>query len=167
MKHHAHMGELVVVTCEGRRLRFKQKGTAKSYGAKPNPAIRREGPRLLAARFLVGFNVGGKPKWKLDDLIEVVTDYHKGGMSFVAQKGVWAPLDGPRDEEDSAQVIIMNDAGVDKTPFVDGMVTLGETIASRLQQSEVFLDIQERGIVTDSFTVTSAGAVPAEGAASP
>lgn len=150
---HASLGPATIMTGDGDLLRFKPKGPIQHHGAKPNPTTPRKGLRTISARFFVDFNVEGK-RWKMDDLVKVVTDHRNGAASFIAQMGVWAPKEGPREVEDSAQILIFNDAELGLEAFKEEMVVLGETIAREMKQYEVYLDIQERGVLVDGYVVT-------------
>src|SRR6185369_3253819 len=55
----------------------------------------------LAARLFVGLNVGGKKKWKIQDVINVTrrirqAQGHSPNASFVAQKGVYQSFGGTK-----------------------------------------------------------------------
>src|SRR4029077_457237 len=155
-KHHCHLGQTRLQRSNGDHFTFKPRGEVKEINpaSKANPVKRRTGDQLLAARFFVGLNVGDKPTHSFEDVIKAVTDIRKGAASFIAQRGVYAPHVGPRVEEDSVQILIFNDAGINREAFTDEMIILGEELAAKLKQEEIYLDIQNRGIVEDSFTVT-------------
>jgi hypothetical protein len=150
-KYHAHLGQTRLCHSNGDYFTFKPRGSVKPYAQLWK--WRRTVDQLLAARLVVGLNVGDKPTWSFEDVIKAVTDIRKGAASFIAQRGVYAPQVGPRVEEDSVQIIIFNDVGVNREAFTDEMIVLGEELAGKLKQEEIYLDIQNRGIVEDSFTV--------------
>lgn len=134
-------------------------------GATPNPASwRSAGKETLAARIFVGFNVGGKARWDVDDLVRVVREtreeeHQKPDASFVAQKGIYTHHQpGKRAkviEEDGAQVVIIRMPGESDAKFRRNMVALAETIAERMHQAEVVLELQRGGVVQQVMGVTA------------
>jgi hypothetical protein len=115
---------------------------------------RRDGDELLSARFFVGMNVNRKPRWTMEDVIAIVTRLQPAGASFVAQRGVWISKKRGREEEDSAQVLIMNTAGKSRRQFVREMRAVAEALVDKLKQEAVYLDIQDRGVVVEAYTST-------------
>lgn len=152
----ANMGA-VTIRDRGAVLRFNPVGLVEVYGQ--NPVVRRTGRALLAARLFVGFNVGSKPTWTVNTLAKRVLAIRKAqgraaGASFVIQKGIWQEVGKPPVKEDSAQVIIINDEGLDRPQFTTDMIDLAEQLARGMKQDSIYLDIQNKGIVIDSLTVT-------------
>jgi hypothetical protein len=139
---------------------FHPRGPLSIHGRKRNPADELTGTQTLASRLIVGFNVGDKAKYSIDDLIPIVERVrnqqgHGAGASFVAQRGIYQRSAGGKlVEEDSAQVIVFNDAGATLETFTKEMIALGETICKELEQDMAFMDIQDKGIVLKSFVVT-------------
>lgn len=118
-----------------------------------------ENPKVTwAARLFVGLNVGGKPKWKIDDVVKVVrrirtAQGHSPNLSFIAQKGIFRSSDtGKVVEEDSVQIIIIG-SGESKAEFGEDMLLLAEEIASALKQEKVVVEIQRNGISVETYGV--------------
>jgi len=117
----------------------------------PNPYDFVDSDAILAARILVGFNVGARKQWKMKDVIGIVQDVRakqkrKPDASFVAQQGIYtSSVSGKTVVEDGAQIIIVN---LDRDPmpkFRKHMERLAETLARRLKQELVLLEIQKAG----------------------
>ncbi len=115
-------------------------------------AIAMQGADLWAARIMVGFNVGGSPKWTIADLRRVVARSLSGaglmiGSTFVPQEGFYQPAITVKPvAEQGAQVIILN--FYDKLPparFVANVKALARSIRRNLQQSEVLVWVTYRG----------------------
>lgn len=105
---------------------------------------------VMAARIFVGFNVGEDPVYKLDDLIEIVkkarwAQIGDPSSTFIAQRGIYRHGDDVVEEE-GAQIILINTEGFSYEGWVEQMVLLAEAIAERMQQDEVFVEIQESGV---------------------
>ncbi len=121
-------------------------------------AIPMQGADLWAARIMVGFNVGGAPRWTVKDLRGVVARSLSSaklmiGSTFIPQSGFFQPaiLIKPV-EEDGAQVVIFN--FYDKlTParFVSNVKALARTIRRNLQQSAVLVWVTYRGRVVRAW----------------
>jgi hypothetical protein len=127
--------------------------------AHPNPFDRRAGNQTLAARFFVGFNVGGEPKWSVDDVIGIVQNERdrqgkSPDASFIAQKGIYSSgVDRSVVVEDGAQIIILNfDEPVEK--FTEQMMELGEALRSALQQELIILEMQQAGVTIETIGIT-------------
>jgi len=121
-----------------------------------------KGSQTMAARIFVGFNVGGKPKWSMEDLIKVVrvartAQHQREDASFVAQKGIYThTVLGRRPkviEEKGAQVILIRMPDEPAKAFRGHMIELAEQIADRLKQAEVVLELQRGGIVQEVMGV--------------
>lgn len=155
----AYLGPTTLDTRKG-VVRFRPDGAIYEEGRvgenlRDNPARRRKGAQLLSARMFVGFNVGSTATWTIDDVIEVVKKVYKGGASFIAQQGIYAPVGGRREPpEGSAQVLIFNDAGVTRQSFTRRMIAVAERLAAELKQKEIYVDIQDSGVVVDALSVT-------------
>lgn len=106
----------------------------------------------LAARLIVGFNVGSVPTYSIDDLIPLVkaVRLQQTGVpdaSFIMQKGIYSHHDGRGVvQEDSAQVLIIDMAGLGEQTFEDQMIELAEVIADKFQQETVIVEVQKNGI---------------------
>lgn len=131
---------------------FRPYGDLYFVGALRNPRIW-QSPGGLAARIIVGFNVGDKPKWELKDVIPIVKRVRKEqgyppNSTFVLQEGLYQHREPEKGvvQEKGTQVIIIDEWGTPPEQFDREMVELAETLARELQQKEVILEIQERGI---------------------
>jgi len=153
MNVNAHLGPTTLYGTHGKR-RFRPEGHLHEIGLQENPVVKRTGAKLLAGRFFVGFNVGGSPRWTVDDVIDVFSDLRTGGASFIVQRGIYAPEKGQKIEEQSAQILVFNDEGLSRKAFTDTMISLAEELVVRLEQDEIYLDIQNRGVTVDSYSVT-------------
>ncbi len=108
---------------------------------------------INAARIFVGFNVGGEPRWKIDDLIAIVTGARKvkgrvPDASYVAQKGVYtSKISGEEVTEEGAQLIIIDMHELSLDAWEEEMMDLAETICRTLKQEEVVLEIQVNGLI--------------------
>jgi hypothetical protein len=138
--------------------RFKPVGPLREHGSsRVSGRQSRTGSQLLAARFLIGFNVNREPRWTESDLIQFFIAIREAqgrsaGATFFSQRGIWQPLGGARDpDEEGAQILILNEDGLDEEAFTDEMATLGEELARKMEQDVVLLDIQKRGVVVTSL----------------
>lgn len=162
MTHYvAQLGPTTLVHDDGSSVRFVPKGKLRAIGewAEENPAKKRSGNALLAARFFVGFNVGNEPTYTIEDVVEFFAEIRNeqdrdAGASFLIQKGIYQPRGGSRTEEDSAQIIVFNDEGIDEEVFTDEMIVVAEKLAKKMKQEVVILEIQKRGVTVDAYTVT-------------
>jgi len=142
--------------------RFIPAGRIRTHGVRyaVSARVERTGVRLLTARFLVGFNVGGKPHWTEDDLIRFFVEIREkqersAGASFISQRGIWHPLRGRREpDEQGAQILVINEDRLTERAFTDETATLGEELTRRMDQDAVYLDIQKAGRVIKAFTLT-------------
>ncbi len=107
----------------------------------------------LSARIIVGFNVGDRPRWSIDDLIPLVQEIRMEqtgdpSASFLAQRGIYQHSDPRRGvvTEDSAQIIIIDTHGLSEGVFEEQMIELAGDIAERLKQEEVIVEIQRNGV---------------------
>lgn len=108
----------------------------------------------LSARLFVGFNVGTEPCYDEEDLIPIVREVRLAqapedpSATFLLQRGIYRYKEtGKIIEKDGAQVVIIDTLGTDQQTFEAQMVELAETIARRLQQELIVVEIQRRGIV--------------------
>ncbi len=126
----------------------------------PNPnAFETAGNKVLAARLFVGFNVGGKPTWKLPDLVKIVAavrlkQKRDPDASFIAQKGIFTShLTGTTIVEDGAQIILINLHNDPLPKFRAQMEHLAEVIAKKLKQELIILELQRAGITLRTIGV--------------
>lgn len=135
------------------------------YHGRHDDAFRRRNPRerlpgvTRAGRVIVGFNVGNTPRWQMDDLVSIVRRVREEQVkdpsaTFVAQRGLYKSFGGDIVDEQGAQVAVIDFHNTPRDEFIDQMVSLGEQIAASFEQEVVIVEIQENGIVVDSYTVT-------------
>lgn len=117
---------------------------------------------VIGARMFVGFNVGGKPTWGMNNLIPIVKSVRKkqtgsADASLLYQKGLYThKTSGETVTEDGAQIIILNLSDkVSIEEFKRQMVELGEVICRELQQEEVVAEIQKGGMVTYTMGINA------------
>lgn len=115
---------------------------------------------LLAVRFFVGLNVGDRPYWSTQHVIDLVKEIRREqrgddyAASFVSQKGFYTHEHGDDVvEEDSMQIIIMNTGGQPRKEFIGEMMQLGEKLAHELEQEEVIVEVQSGGVVERTIGV--------------
>lgn len=146
----ANIGEFHTQTPDG-PFSFHPEGDVKVFGPRTNPED--FASRLnWSARFFVGFNVGKKKKWNLDDVVEAFKKARTeqigsigSGASFLSQRGIWREESGVVTDERSCQLILLNLAGPLKTLRPE-MVHLAEKIGAALQQKQIIMEIQRNGI---------------------
>ena len=148
---HANPGPFSYRGPEGRYGSFRPSGSRIRVGRVYQPNSWFSEKPVLAARILVGFNVGEKPTWTLEDVVAIVksvrTEESKPDASFVAQRGFYRhKVTNKLVEEDGAQVIIVDILGMSYREFVLEMVWLAKIIARELRQEEVIVDIQKDGV---------------------
>ena len=127
--------------------------------AEKNPQGWKSPKPLYAARLFVGFSVGQKPTWDIDDLISIVARTRKKqkralDASFLVQKGIYtSKISGETVTEDGAQVLILNLDDLKLADFEADMTALAEAIARKMKQEEVIVEIQKGGITKMTFGV--------------
>lgn len=153
----ANLGR-TVYNVGGTLHRFVPRGSFVRYGStKANPVEPLVGTKLLAARFIVGLNVRGKPKWKVDDVVPIVVRVrhaqgYGAGATLLTQKGIFqASPDAPLDEENSVQIIVINYEGATEKRFKKDMHQLAEALRRELDQDTVLVEIQKSGRVIEAF----------------
>ncbi len=120
-----------------------------------NPTKWDAGETSYAARLFVGFNVKGKPAWKIQDLIKLVRNVRRAqgvqeDSSFVAQKGVYTHRKGGKAkviQEDGAQVILIKMESETVAEFKANVELLAEIICVQMKQKEVVVEEQKNGLV--------------------
>jgi len=120
---------------------------------------------LYAARLIVGFNVGSKPLWKMDDVVRIVRRVRKKQVgdpaaTFVLQRGIYshtALVDGKKliVDEQGAQIFIVNipDFETKVRDFQAQMEELAEVLATDLRQEAVILEIQRGGMTVTTISM--------------
>lgn len=163
----AHVGPHHWCSPDGQHKgRFRPNAPMKLVGPAPatrNPEAWASSDPMLAARLFVGFSVGQRPTYDVDDLVPIVRRVredqgHAPDASFLLQKGIYtSQKDQSVVQEDGAQVIVLNLEGETESKFQREMTQLGEAIATQLEQEAVILEIQKGGI-----TVRTIGIAPVE-----
>ena len=126
---------------------FRPSGPLRRAGPIPNPKQRIEEIRY-AARLLVGFNVGAKPRWRMSQLVAFVKKYRierdeDPSATFFYTKGIYRGSGGVVDE-DGAQIVVLDFSGKPKR-FIKQMRKLGMAIVRKFKQEEVIVQIQRDG----------------------
>jgi hypothetical protein len=141
---------------------FRPNGAVRNCGcqhAQQNPAAWESDEAPLAARIFVGFNVGQKTVWDLDDLVAIVrrvreAQGHHPDASFLAQRGLYtSAVDGKVVEEPGAQVILLDLDSSTQKHFQGEMVSLAEVIATEFEQEAVILELQRGGLTLRTFGI--------------
>jgi hypothetical protein len=157
-----YMGEVTHHLKGGRVRTFSPDGptfvVTQGVLTKLNP-IARLGQGGLSARIFVGLKVGTRVKWKVADVVKIVWEVREKqkqspDASILAQSGIYKDHKGRRIVEPSVQIIIMDFAGSSKETFLKEMEALAESLREKLQQETVILEIQNRGIIEDVYSVT-------------
>jgi hypothetical protein len=138
-------------------------------GAAVNPAVLQSKRDLWSARLFVGFNVRGKPRWTVDDLVDMVFAARKKqcakrkkradkqacmAATVLVQKGIFEGKRGRAEVEDSAQVIILHIDGSSIETFRREMLSLAGTLAKKMQQEQVLVEFQKNGMTEQFWNVT-------------
>jgi len=143
--------------------------TSTSAELRPNRELWSDAEPLHAARIIVGFNVEDKPRWDLDDVVDIVRrvrEQQTGNPSstFVMQRGIYAHTekaghDRQVVDEKGAQIILLNtpDMETGTREFQHQMVELAEVLATELLQESVILELQKGGIVQKTIGVGPEG----------
>lgn len=137
---------------------FRPQGRLTHHGSHVNPRDW-QSTETLAARIIVGFNVGSVPTWSMDHLIPIVEreraeQVGDPSSTFIAQRGIYQHRDGKQIvTEDGAQVIIIDTRSTDAQEFEDQMVHLGEVICSELKQETVVVEIQRNGVTVKTMGI--------------
>lgn len=114
---------------------------------------------MRAARIFVGLNVGGTPRWELGNVLKIVRRVReeqtsRPGASLIAQMGIYTSRKtGAIVDEESVQVVILNDDFAKARVFDAQMLALAEALARELEQEEVIVEIQVGGVSRRTFGV--------------
>jgi len=172
---HAHLGETVHRLSDGRVKRFRphgptyiidnkgglHKGGEAVLAPRKNPIVERVGGTGegtgFSARIFIGLNVGDTPTYTIDDIVKSVVAIRdrQGALpdaSFLAQRGVYTQA-GKTVQENSVQIIILDLVGMTKTVFTAQVMELAKEMREDFKQESVIVEIQERGIVQDVFSI--------------
>lgn len=119
--------------------------------ARPNP-LDWNSTTTRAARLFVGFKVGKKLTWKMNDLVKLVKktrveQVSSANSTYIAQRGIYTHRNGVVVDEPGAQVIIIDEQGTSEAVFAGQMIALGEVIAKKLKQESIVVELQENGVV--------------------
>lgn len=137
--------------------RFEAIGERKRFGRIRNPRTATYG-KALGARIFVGFNVGSRQRWHMSDVVKIVKRVRNAQVgtpnaTFLAQTGIYKPPGGKAVAERGAQVILIDEQGLDPVSWSAQMEQLGEVLAGELRQKEVLVEIQHGGLVVEAFGV--------------
>lgn len=119
-----------------------------SLGRRSNPIHSFEGS--LGARLIVGFNVGSQERFNMDDVRDFVlafqtTRYNKVGASFVLQEGIFSHSDGKVVKENSAQVVVYEDAKVGVNEWMKRVAEMADSMREHFKQESVLLEVTHDG----------------------
>jgi len=115
----------------------------------------------LSARFFLGFNVGDKPTYSVDDAIPVVRDelerlLGNPSSSFITQKGIYkSKITGNVVEEDGVQIVVFDETGHSNSEWKTKMAELAKTLVREFQQEAVFVQLQKNGQQISTGMVTA------------
>lgn len=157
---HGNYGPSAWHASRGRIARFIPRGRLVYWGGKPTRATRGDaeipvkGVATLEAAIVVGFNVGGKPRWSMRDAVRVVLAAKRAaGLSadstFQSQWGYYQPDTHSKTiGERGTRVILLN--SYDLLPekrFVAHVRTVAQALRVKLRQEEVIVTITKNGRV--------------------
>jgi hypothetical protein len=158
----AHLGEVTHRLRSGKTRRFRPTGEvyvarsgkiASAEERRDNPIEKQTGSGL-AARLFVGLNVGTTATFTLEDVVDAVWTFQRGGASFLIQKGIYQDAGGGRVAEDSVQIVILDFDQRTEEKFLEDMTKLAEHLRETFRQEVVVLEMQKKGVVTDVYSVT-------------
>jgi hypothetical protein len=139
---------------------FTKRGELLRYGNLANPkAVDIEGD-TEAARIFVGFNVGDKPTWTLEDLVDLVErtrasqrvdpnepEAVQPDATFYATRGLYTHKDGKHTvREEGGQVIILSIFGESVEHFQANIIAVAFAIVTQFRQAEVIVEFQLNGV---------------------
>ena len=149
---------------DGRR-RFRPRGPSHLIRGTSEPArsgahggredsVEDWGPGGLAARIFVGLNVGDKPTYTIEDVVNATKQIRReqGSLpdaTFIAQKGLYTEPEargGRVIDENSVQIIIFDTEGLLLEAFSAKIVQLARALRERFHQDSVIVELQEAGI---------------------
>ena len=141
-------GHVYLVDNKGRLHRTERQNPDERYGSGG-----------LSARIFIGLNVGDKPTYKVQDVVDAVIKIRRSqkvtpDASFLAQTGIYTDDKDHTITEESVQVIIIDTVGTPKAVFEKELQDMCEKLAAQFKQERVILEIQERGVVQDVYSVT-------------
>lgn len=149
---------------DGTRAQFAPRGQVLVTPAKAlaNPAEVLASPSdpTWSARLFVGLNVGGEPRWKIEDVVRIVRAFRRRrgeqeDSSFLLQRGVYTHwVDRKVVEEDSVQVIMIKVDDSSPLQWRVGIVELAEHLAEKLDQESVIVEFQLGGVSQATYSVT-------------
>lgn len=104
----------------------------------------------LGARLIVGFNVGAEERFTMDDVRDFVlsfqtTRYNKVGASFVLQEGIFGHADGKVVRENSAQIVVYEDAAVGVQEWMKRVAEMADSLREHFKQESVLLEVTHDG----------------------
>lgn len=128
--------------------------------ATPNPIAWTGDNNTQFGRVIVGFNVGRRPTWNIDDLEREWHEFAQErnfprGVTIVPQRGAFVDDEtGDVIQEDGATLTVLNI--MDKVPrgtFAKFMQRFGEHLAEAFRQKEVIVQIGTGSTATDTWGV--------------
>ena len=127
---------------------FEPQGPIVAHGSEaPWPS------RVLAARFVIGFEQVADPDAALDQMIQVARDVRATQAPgteplLVAQGGFYRHRDpaGQYRAEAGGQIVLIDAAATSRKQFETEMIELAEAIARRFAQPLVVLEIQQDAV---------------------
>lgn len=165
---HANLGETIHRVKSGTK-RFRpvgqvyevdKSGSLVPIGPRNNP-IERLGGGGLSARIFLGLSVGDKPTYSIDDVVKGFVEIRKSqgaspDASILLQRGVYTQsADGKVVTENSVQILILDFEGRSKRAFTEEVNSIGVRLRERFKQESVIVEIQERGVVQDVYSITA------------
>lgn len=144
---------------------FRPEGKLTHVGTRPVAGLGRTAwtsSDTLAARIIVGFNVGSRPVYQMKDLIKLVKrvreeQHADPSATFIAQQGIYQHKDPAQGTviEDGGQVVIIDLDGLGEGAFEGQMIEVAEVIAREFEQETVIVEIQKNGITQRVHGVTA------------
>ncbi len=113
-----------------------------------------------SALILVGLESPSGRSYDVEDVVDIVKrvrDRQTGdpSASLISQRGLYKHKEGGQVvEEDSVRIIILHLTDETKQAFREHIVELAETLARQLQQEEVIVEFQNRGVTDEVMGIT-------------
>lgn len=142
-----------------RVARFIPRGRLALYGrnataTRGDAEIPIKGVAALEASIVVGFNVGGKPRWHLKDAVRVVLGVKRtaglsAGSTFLSQHGYYQPdVRSKTVGEKGVRIILLNSYDLlSQARFTAHVRAVARTLRIKLRQDEVIVSITKNGRV--------------------
>lgn len=113
-----------------------------------------------AGLVLVGLESPSGRSYNIEDVVEIVKRVRVAqtgdpSASLISQRGLYKhKADGKIVEEDSVRIILLHLTDETRAEFKENIVKLAETLARELQQEEVIVELQNRGVTENVLGVT-------------